>query len=65
VSGCGRCSKGSCGAWAGDVARVLGVRACWSTMIRGEGGADREVPRCREREQAPGGTTHYADEAGP
>jgi hypothetical protein len=49
-SECGRCSKGSWGAWAGDVAGVLGVRARWSTAVRGEGRADRKVPRCRERE---------------
>jgi hypothetical protein len=52
--GCGRCSKGSWGPWARDMARVLGVRARWSMAVRGEGGADRAVPRCRERERARG-----------
>jgi hypothetical protein len=41
---CERCSKRSWGAWAGDVARDLGVRAqvraCWSTVGRGEGRAE-------------------------
>jgi hypothetical protein len=51
--GCGRCSKKSWGAWVGDVAGDLGVRACcWSTAGHGEGGADRGVPRCSKREQA-------------
>jgi hypothetical protein len=39
-SGCGRCSKGSWGVWAGDVAGVLGVRARWSTAVCRKGGAD-------------------------
>jgi hypothetical protein len=43
--GCGRCSKGSWGAWVSDVARDLGVRARGSMAVRGEGGADRAVPR--------------------
>jgi|UPI000842B00C hypothetical protein len=47
--GCGRCSKGSWGAWAGDVGGDLGVHARWSTAVRGEGGADRAAPRRRER----------------
>ena len=54
-NGCGRCSKGSWGAWAGDMAGDLGVRACWSMAVREEGGADSVVPRCREREWACGG----------
>jgi hypothetical protein len=37
-SGCGQCSKGSWGAWAGDVVGVLGVHARWCTTIHGEGG---------------------------
>jgi hypothetical protein len=57
--GCGRCSKRSWGAWAGDVAGDLDVRArvraCWSTAGHGEGGADRAVPRRSERERAHGG----------
>jgi hypothetical protein len=40
-SGCGRCSKGSWGAWASDVVGVLSVRACWSTAVCEEGKADR------------------------
>jgi hypothetical protein len=32
-----RCSKGSWGAWAGDVDGDLGVRARWSTVVHGEG----------------------------
>jgi hypothetical protein len=51
-SGCGWCSKKSWGAWVGDVVGVLGVHARWSTVVRGEGGPDRGVPRCRERERA-------------
>jgi hypothetical protein len=50
--GCGRCSKGSWGAWAGDVAEDLRVRAHWSTTVHGEGEIDRAVPRRRERERA-------------
>jgi hypothetical protein len=53
-SGCGRCSKGSWGAWAGDMARVLGMRARWSMVVHGEGGVNTEVPQCRERERARG-----------
>jgi hypothetical protein len=41
------------------------VRTCWSTVGRGEGGADRGVPRRCERERARGGTVQRADEAGP
>jgi hypothetical protein len=32
--GCGRCSKGCWGAWAGDVAEDLGVQARWSMAVR-------------------------------
>jgi hypothetical protein len=53
--GCGRCSKGSWGAWAGDMVGVLGMRAHWSMIVHGEGRADRAVPRCREREGSCGG----------
>jgi hypothetical protein len=49
--GCGRCSKGSWGAWAGDVAEDVDVRVCWSTAVRGEGRADRAVPRRSEGER--------------
>jgi hypothetical protein len=53
--GCGRCSKRSWGAWAGDVAGDLDVRArvraCWFTAGRGEGGADKGFPRRSERER--------------
>ena len=46
-------------AWAGNVVGDFGVRArvraCWSTAGRGEGGADRAVPRRSERERARGG----------
>jgi hypothetical protein len=52
-----RGSKGSWGAWAGDVAGDLGVRARWSKMVRGEGGADTTAPRRRERERESGRTT--------
>jgi hypothetical protein len=52
-SGCGRGSKGSLGAWEGNVARVLGVCARWSPAVRGEGGADRGSHGAeREREGA-------------
>jgi hypothetical protein len=58
-SECGRCSKRSWGAWAGDVARDLGVHArvhaCLSTAGHEEGGTDRAVPRRSEREWAHGG----------
>jgi hypothetical protein len=38
---------------------------CWSTTGRGEGGADRAVPRCSEWESGcTGETTRRADEAG-
>jgi hypothetical protein len=53
--GCGQCSKGSWGAWAGDVVGVLGVRAHWSTAAHEEGEADREAPRRSERKRARGG----------
>jgi hypothetical protein len=33
--------KRKLGAWVGDMARVLGMRARWSAVVRGEGGADR------------------------
>jgi hypothetical protein len=41
----GRCSKGSWGAWAGDVAGVFGVRARWSTVVCGLHGAARGSER--------------------
>jgi hypothetical protein len=50
--GCGRCSKVSWVAWAGDVAGDLGVRAHWSMAVRREGGTDRAVPRRSEGEWA-------------
>jgi hypothetical protein len=53
-SGCGRCSKGRWGTWAGDVAGVLGVCARWSMTVCGEGGADRGARRS-ERERVRGG----------
>jgi hypothetical protein len=57
------------GVWAGDVAGDPGerarVRACWSTLGRGEGGADRGVPRHDERERARSETVQQADKAGP
>jgi hypothetical protein len=47
------------GAWVHGRATLLGisvcVRECWSTSGRGEGEADRAVPRCSEREWARGG----------
>jgi hypothetical protein len=49
-SECGRGSKGSWSAWEGDVVGDLSVRARWSTVVRGEGGADRAVPLCSEGE---------------
>jgi hypothetical protein len=33
----------------GDVAMVLGVSARVSAAVRGEDGADKTAPRCRER----------------
>jgi hypothetical protein len=47
-SGCGRCSKGSWGAWAGDVSGVLGLRARWSKAVCGKGKADRGPTAQRE-----------------
>jgi hypothetical protein len=41
----GRCSKGSWGAWAGDVVGVFGVRARWSTVVCGLHGAARGSER--------------------
>jgi hypothetical protein len=66
--GRGRYSKSSWGAWAGDVARDLSVRA--HVLVhggRGEGGVDRAVPRHSEREQvrAGGVMVRRTDEAGP
>jgi hypothetical protein len=63
--GCGRGSKGSWGAWAGNVDGDLDVRARWSTVVHGEGGADRVAPQRRERERARGETVQRVDEAGP
>jgi hypothetical protein len=63
--GCGRCSKGSWGAWAGDVVRDLGVRACWSTAVSGEGRADRVVPWRSEGERVRGEMAQRANETGP
>jgi hypothetical protein len=40
------------GAWAGDVAGVLGVRARWSAAVREEGRADRGTMAQRETERA-------------
>jgi hypothetical protein len=66
-AGAGDAQKGA-GAWSGDVAGDPGecarVHACWSTVGRGEGGADRGVPRRSEREQARGETVQRADKAG-
>jgi hypothetical protein len=39
------------------VAEVLGVRARWSMVVRGEGGTDREAPRRSEGKRARGGNT--------
>jgi hypothetical protein len=41
--------KRELGAWAGDVAEVLGGRARWSVTVHGDDGANRRVPRCSER----------------
>jgi hypothetical protein len=41
--------KRELGAWAGDVAEVLGGRARWSATVHGDDGANRRVPRCSER----------------
>jgi hypothetical protein len=60
-----RCSKRSWGAWAGDVARVLDVRVRWSTAVLGESGADRTVPRHKEREQARWGNDSLRWQGGP
>jgi hypothetical protein len=46
-SGCGQGSKGSWGAWAGDVARVLEVCARWSAVVREDSRANRAGPRRR------------------
>jgi hypothetical protein len=53
--GCGRCSKGSWGVWAGNVAGDLSGRATCSTAVRGEGGTDTAVPRRSEGKRARGG----------
>jgi hypothetical protein len=42
------------------VAGDLGVRARWSTTVRGEGETNRVVPRCSEGEQARGGKRFIA-----
>jgi hypothetical protein len=47
--------KKELGCVAGDLGVRAQVRACWSTAGRGEGGADRTVPRRSERERACGG----------
>jgi hypothetical protein len=44
--------KRELGAWAGDVAEDLGVHARWSTMVRGEGRADKATPWRSEGERA-------------
>jgi hypothetical protein len=41
------------------------VRARWSTVVRGEGGADRVVPWRRERERACREMVYRADRMGP
>jgi hypothetical protein len=64
-SGCGRCSKGRWGAWAGNVAGVLGMRARWSTAVRGEGGSDRGVHGVARGSKRAEGTTHSANRSGP
>jgi hypothetical protein len=46
--------KRDLGAWAGDMVRVLGMRAHWSAVVREEGGADRRVSRRIERERGRG-----------
>jgi hypothetical protein len=44
--------KRELGAWAGDVARLLGGCARWSSVIREKGGADRgSHVAARERER--------------
>jgi hypothetical protein len=43
-----RCSKGTWGAWAGDMAGDLVVRVRWSTAVRGEGETNRAAPRRNE-----------------
>jgi hypothetical protein len=40
--------------WAGDTVGDLGMRVCWSMTVRGEGGADKAVPRRSEMERARG-----------
>jgi hypothetical protein len=49
---------------AGDLDIRARVRACWSMAGRGEGGADRAVPRRSERERRAEGTAQCANEAG-
>jgi hypothetical protein len=45
--------KRELGAWTGDVVGVLSVRARWSAVVRGEGGAHRgSHGAVRERERA-------------
>jgi hypothetical protein len=64
-SGCGRCSKGSWGVWAGDVVGVLGVRARWSMVVHGDGRSDRGSYGVETRSGRAGGMAPCADEAGP
>jgi hypothetical protein len=60
-----RCSKGSWGAWAGDVARDLSMHARWSMAVHGEGGPDTEVPRCSEGKRVRGGNDSVCWQVGP
>jgi hypothetical protein len=56
--------KRELGAWVGDMAGVLGVRARWSTAVCGEGGANRGPMAQRESEGAKG-TVRHADGLDP
>jgi hypothetical protein len=63
--GCGRCSKGSWGARAGDVARDLGVRATGPRRFVGKAKlTGRSHSAVRGRGSA-GKTARHANEVGP
>jgi hypothetical protein len=63
--GCGWCSKGSWGAWAGDVPGALGVLARWSTAVCREGGAGRGAHDASRESECTEGTVRSADGPSP
>jgi hypothetical protein len=53
------------GAWEGDVAGVLGGRACWSTAVHGEGRTETEAPQRSEGKWAHGGKGSWRGQVVP